>query len=121
VLVKLPTLSAVLVTVVAGPTAGLKVVVIVSLGVKPLPVTFITVPLGPLGGATIRAGPTAFGRIALRCWPLLPPPPGAVAAACAAGAATIKAGKLLRSSAAVTAYAAKLFRSEYKVPSSSER
>jgi len=80
------------------------VVVIVSPGLKPVPVTTTALPLGPLDGVIVKGAPEAV----------------ASGAADVSGAAN-SAGRLPRSSAAVSVNAAKLLRSEFKVPSSSER
>jgi len=95
---KVPVGVAVAVIVRDAPDTGVKVVVTTELPVKPVPVTVTVEPVGPLPGVT-----------------------NTVPAACATGAATSSVGRLLSSSAAVTANAAKLLRSEFKVPSSSER
>jgi hypothetical protein len=103
VVVKAPAASVVVIGAVNVPPER-KIVVIDSAGEKPVPYTVTRVPLGPETGLSVNGAPVATR----------------LGAADARGAAN-SMGRLLMSSAAVSVNAAKLLRSEFKVPSSSER
>jgi len=103
VVVKAPVPSVVVTGAVNVP-AERKIVLIVSPAAKPVPFTVTRVPLGPETGLSVNGAPGA----------------NRLGAADARGAAN-SIGRLLMSSAAVSVNAAKLLRSEFKVPSSSER
>jgi hypothetical protein len=105
-----PAASLVLIIVARVVAPCWTVVVTVSPGVKPVPMAVTTVPFAPAGGVTVKVGPSTWGFT----------PAGLAACAGEARGATISAGRLLNKRAAVTANAAKLLRSEFKVPSSSE-
>jgi len=99
---------------------GVQVIDTVLVGTVTAPVTSKGVVVAALYATTF--GVTAIEFVAggaAAAMPALASAPAAGMTAASGAAASI--GRLLSSSAAVAAYAVKLLRSEYKVPSSSER